>query len=1057
MRTNLFPRASAVMAAALGLAAASCGVTNAAAGPSDPISARVVTSGTRPFTDSWRAMVGRTQLSLSAYASGFPRLPRLRRPPNPDQPPVAIEGRVAAQRFFETPTVKAAPAIGTAFAGITHQNEKSELGYSFVFPPDTQGAIGPNHFVEMVNGSVTVFNRSGARVGGARVTLDDFFTVGSFPRNGAFDPRLFFDRRSGRWLASCLEFNTVADNDVILAVSRTSDPTGVWDKYVIPVGDPPVGGTSFFSDYVTMGTDDNGVYFGIVIAPSSGPFTVKIVCTPKAPLLAGSPSLGAVTEFSGISDVTGNVQPALRIDAAGPSDPAWFVGSRRFLDGLSVRTVTWSGGVPTLSGIQNVFLTQIGSPLVAPASGSSPSLDATSSRTLCAVVRNNQLWTTRNIGVNITGSANVLPGGTTDADRTGAEWIQLNLSGAVATLGQNGRIFDNAATTPRFFFYPAVTVNGQGHAVVGFNASRGSEFAGAYVCSRVPTDPPGTMGPVTLLKAGEASYVRTDTAGRNRWGDYSYSSVDPLDDQSIWTIQEFAGSGSSDNWATWIAKVLAPAPTLNNPSGSGGAGTSGVTLALTGTGFFDPGAGFARPAVSLSGTGITVTNLVVNSSTSATATLTLASGAAVGTRDVTFTNPDGQSVTVSNGFTVAPATGGTVQFSVATSAVAEGGIATITVTRSGDTSMPATVNFSAAAGTASAADFTPTNGTLTFVIGDTSETFQVTTGADNLLEGDETVSLTLSGAVGTTIGGGAATLTITDNLNTPAPSGVTAVAGSAREVTVNWVDNSGNETGFVIERTGGGATVTLNAGAGATSLLDTTTAGSTAYAYRVKAVNGAIESVFSAAGNVTTPAGPPVEPVNVSAAFVSPSQVNVTWQHPSADETSFRVDRRTAATAFAQVATAAAGATSATDTTGVLPNTTYFYRVVAINASGESPSSETQLNVPGGGKAKITPASLKFAATFTGLTSKPKTITIKNLDKTTSLFVSVGAPTGPFAVTSGGGTTTLPPKGTLKVVMTFNPTVVGLAAGQIVITTGDPLVPSRTVPLSGTGKAPRVP
>ena len=57
---------------------------------------------------------------------------------------------------------------------------------------------------------------------------------------------------------------------------------------------------------------------------------------------------------------------------------------------------------------------------------------------------------------------------------------------------------------------------------------------------------PGQMAPVQLLKAGEAPYQTIDGVGRNRWGDYSYTSVDPVNDIDFWTIQEYAASPANE-------------------------------------------------------------------------------------------------------------------------------------------------------------------------------------------------------------------------------------------------------------------------------------------------------------------------------------------------------------------------------------------------------------------------------------------------------------------------------------------------------------------------------
>jgi hypothetical protein len=93
---------------------------------------------------------------------------------------------------------------------------------------------------------------------------------------------------------------------------------------------------------------------------------------------------------------------------------------------------------------------------------------------------------------------------------------------------------------------------------------------------------------------------------------------------------------------------------------------------------------------------------------------------------------------------------GTVQFKLAAYTVDEtAGTAQITVTRSGGSAGGVRVDFATADGTATAgADYTATSGTLTFQLGNTSATFSIPILADTLVEGDETVLLTLSNPQG---------------------------------------------------------------------------------------------------------------------------------------------------------------------------------------------------------------------------------------------------------------------------------------------------------------------
>ena len=75
-------------------------------------------------------------------------------------------------------------------------------------------------------------------------------------------------------------------------------------------------------------------------------------------------------------------------------------------------------------------------------------------------------------------------------------------------------------------------------------------------------------------------------------------------------------------------------------------GQSNRTVIFTGSGFA------AGATVSLSGSGITVVSVTRNSASQLTVVISVSSGAALGARNVTVTNPDAGTFTLSNGFTV---------------------------------------------------------------------------------------------------------------------------------------------------------------------------------------------------------------------------------------------------------------------------------------------------------------------------------------------------------------------------------------------------------------------
>jgi hypothetical protein len=612
----------------------------------------LISDGMAPFSETWGSMVARDmefgQQTVRTQSSVVRVMPLPLRPRflGPMAQGVGIE------QDFQAPLIQAPQTIGMSFVGLNLQDEIN-LGVGAI-PPDSMGTIGPNHFLEMINSSVAAYTRTGTRL--SNVTLDSFFTVTvngtTYPRFGTSDPHVIYDRRSGRWFACCVEFGTAAgsDNNIMFAVSRTSDPlNGIWDKYVIPVAEPDSGNTNFFNDFDTLGTDDNGVYFGMNVFPSTGNTDwAKIAATPKAPLLAASPSLGPVYQWNNITDMYASPEPAHNLDgSAGGRE--WFVASSTTAFGnVNYRTLAWIGGAPSISGTAVLTTPAYGATLEAPASGSSTNIDVGDDRMSPCVIRGSRLWVSRNVGLNSSGGAS-------RPNRTGCEWLELDVTSSIAGLLQSGRVYDPTPSSPVYYYYPTIMVNGQGNVAMGFSGSGSTQFVGTYTCGRLNTDTPNVMGAVAQVKAGQASYLRLDGT-RNRWGDYSHTTLDPNDDMSLWTIQEYATNVGSSIWGTWVARLLSPAPTLSNPNGTGCAGQTGVVLNLTGTGFYDPGAGYAnRLSVALLGgspNGISNYSVTYNGPSSVTVTFDIAANASAGMRDIVLTNPDGQSVTVVGGFTV---------------------------------------------------------------------------------------------------------------------------------------------------------------------------------------------------------------------------------------------------------------------------------------------------------------------------------------------------------------------------------------------------------------------
>src|SRR5262249_25151833 len=101
---------------------------------------------------------------------------------------------------------------------------------SFVIPPDTMGTVGQSHIVELLNGHYAVYGKGdGIQVQSS--SLDQFWIdAGVSPTGFTADSRVLYDPSSQRWFALTgdFNFNPAGGDNLLVAVSNTSDPTSGW-------------------------------------------------------------------------------------------------------------------------------------------------------------------------------------------------------------------------------------------------------------------------------------------------------------------------------------------------------------------------------------------------------------------------------------------------------------------------------------------------------------------------------------------------------------------------------------------------------------------------------------------------------------------------------------------------------------------------------------------------------------------------------------------------------------------------------------------------------------
>jgi hypothetical protein len=466
----------------------------------------------------------------------------------------------------------------TVFLGVSYSNTLTSV-------PDSMGAVGPNYFVELINNRIAVYDKVGGIVTQTHST--NFFAVldadgTNYPTGvNMVDPRILYDHGSGRWVACAMERPPASGSgQVILAVSNDENPTNLasgWTRYLVRVRRQ-----GFDVDYPTMGLDANGIYLS-VLQTFSGISNHTLVAIKKSELYAGQ-FISASIEITNNPPVR-TIQPAVNFDPVATNDHAWFVavgppdlGATYKGGEVWYRRLQWSGtnvvwdtnwtsvadgGVNyrdyyELAGT-NIAVFPLSGISAPQTNGTSINLYSAGSRLMMATIRNGYLWTCHAVGLNGTNGTYTGNATGTNVDRSAMQWFKLEVgtNGSGLTLSKHGRVFDTKTTNTWWYHYPSLAVNCAGDMVAGFSGSSATNYVAAFYSWRLSSG--------VFLQAPRLVHVGLIQYADSSWGDYSATCLDPTDDWSFWTVQEYASpwTGSqgftSGRWGTVIAKIR-PSP-----------------------------------------------------------------------------------------------------------------------------------------------------------------------------------------------------------------------------------------------------------------------------------------------------------------------------------------------------------------------------------------------------------------------------------------------------------------------------------------------------------------
>ena len=431
------------------------------------------------------------------------------------------------------------PAVGENFLAL--------FDNGLTIPPDTSGSVGEEHLLVALNSELRVLDRQGVEVAGSRISLDQFWSPLNQPDQlRVFDPRVHYDLMSGRWILVCVANSFSGTSSLLLAASETGDPSGDWSLYRFDA-DPD---DQVWIDYPSVGSNAKWlvVQSNMFTVTEPGSFVrSNIYVFDKQTFFGGQDLTPTLFE---IPNIGGTQRPAVTLDE--DQETMYLVQNWngdvngqgvlrlyaiegevgeeqiRALDPFPATSDTWASFPP-----QGDF---------APQADSSNKINTGDSRMQSAVFRGGSLYAIHHVFTPAT-----------NPNRCTVQWWQLAPNG---TVEQRGRVDD--ATGTAFFAYPSLAVNGAGDVLIGFSRFSSDSFASAAYAYRAADDPSDQLRTPVVYKEGQAPYFKTFGGGRNRFGDYSSTAVDPVDDSSFWTIQTFAAEPTpliSNRWGTWWAEI----------------------------------------------------------------------------------------------------------------------------------------------------------------------------------------------------------------------------------------------------------------------------------------------------------------------------------------------------------------------------------------------------------------------------------------------------------------------------------------------------------------------
>ena len=474
--------------------------------------------------------------------------------------PKALNG-MTAQTFESDPALQRAPVSGQSPS--TEFNFEGVNNVNGVLPPDTNGDIGPNHYMQWVNLSLSVWSldrdtNTATQVLGP-VAGNSIWSGfgGACETSNDGDPIVLYDHLADRWMISQFALPNFPNGPYYqcIAVSQTGDPTGAWYRYEFLASDTKMNDYPHFGVwpdgyYMTVNQFTNGSSWG-----GAGVFAFERdkMLTGQTARMVYFDLYSTNSGFGGMlpSDLDGDPPPAGTPNYFVEVDDSSWLGDPNDTMRIWEFHVDWNNTANSTFGVNgqpNYTLavdnfTPIGFSIPQPGTGQK--LDNLGDRLMYRLQF-------RDFGSYFT----LVTNHTVDAGGVaGVRWYELHkpVSGAWNIYQQGTYAGDSADGIHRWM--ASAALDSAGNLAIGYSASNSSVYPSIRYTGRLAGDPLG------MLPQGEAEIIAgsgAQTSSYGRWGDYSMLGIDPYNGCTFWFTTEYVQNTGSSPWRTRIGSFTFP-------------------------------------------------------------------------------------------------------------------------------------------------------------------------------------------------------------------------------------------------------------------------------------------------------------------------------------------------------------------------------------------------------------------------------------------------------------------------------------------------------------------